>query len=135
MIIVMALAIVVSSCNKSDDDVSPSTVNSTFQNGKWKVANYNDSGNDETSHFTGYEFEFASGGSLTAVKSGNTVTGTWSTGSDDSQTKIYIAFGSVTPFDELNDDWKVVDKTSSIINLEDVSGGNGGTDYLRFEKL
>jgi hypothetical protein len=38
------------------------------------------------------------------------------------------------PFDELNDDWHIIEETSTKIRLQDVSGGSGGTDLLTFEK-
>ena len=34
----------------------------------------------------------------------------------------------------LNDDWHILEQTAKKIKLEDVSGGNGGTDYLTFEQ-
>ena len=120
-----------SSCKK-DDSTTPST--SGMIQGLWKVTSYIDSGNNETNHYTGYSFEFKSGGVVTATKSGSTISGTWSTGSDDSQSKLYLTF-STAPFIELNDDWHIMQQTSAIIKLEDVSGGNGGTDNLTFEKI
>lgn len=119
------------SCKK-DDSTTPST--SGMIQGTWKVTSYIDSGNNETNHYTGYSFEFKSGGVVTATKSGSTISGTWSTGSDDSQSKLYLTF-STAPFIELNDDWHILQQTSAIIKLEDVSGGNGGTDNLTFEKM
>jgi hypothetical protein len=131
----IALIISFSSCKKSDDSVSPSGLSSTVQSGNWKVTYYNDSGNDETYHFSGYQFTFASGGSVTAIKSGSSVSGSWSTGNDDSTSKMVLDFGAQVPFDELNDDWKILENSSLKIRLEDVSGGDGSTDYLTFEKV
>lgn len=122
-----------SSCKKDDSTSSPSSTNS-IQQGQWKITSYIDSGNNETSHYTGYAFVFASGGVVSATKQGSSVNGSWSSGTDDSQLKLYLTF-TATPFSELNDDWHIVQQTSSLIQLEDVSGGNGGTDYLTFEKL
>ena len=122
-----------SSCKMDDSTSSPSSTNS-IQQGQWKITSYIDSGNNETSHYTGYAFVFASGGVVSATKQGSSVNGSWSSGTDDSQLKLYLTF-TATPFSELNDDWHIVQQTSSLIQLEDVSGGNGGTDYLTFEKL
>ena len=36
--------------------------------------------------------------------------------------------------DELEDDWEVIEYSSTQIRLKDVSGGNGGTDYLYLSK-
>jgi hypothetical protein len=132
----IVLMVAVTSCKK-DDNSSPnsaSTLNLTIQQGNWKITNYNDNGNDETNHYAGYSFKFNSDGSITATNNGNTVSGTWSTGTDDSTVKLILSF-STTPFSELNDDWHVLEQSSTIIKLEDVSGGNGGTDYLTFERM
>lgn len=124
------------SCKKDDNSTSNtnSNLSSGIQQGTWKVTSYIDSGTNETSHYTGYAFQFNSNGAVVASKTGSTVNGTWSTGSDDSNVKLVLDFGATSPFDELNDDWHVTEQSSSIIKLEDVSGGGSGTDYLTFEK-
>lgn len=43
-------------------------------------------------------------------------------------------FTSPPDFEELTDDWDIISQTSSKIELIDISGGNGGTDYLTFQK-
>jgi len=37
-------------------------------------------------------------------------------------------------FEDLNDDWDFISQSATKVELIDVSGGNGGTDYLTFEK-
>ena len=123
------------SCKKEDNS-SPdasSVLNSNVQQGSWRVTYYNDSGTDETSHYTGYTFMFNSNGTITATNSGSSVNGTWSSGNDNRTLKLILNF-SAAPFNELNTDWHVIQQSSTIIKLEDVSGGGGGTDYLTFEK-
>jgi hypothetical protein len=48
---------------------------------------------------------------------------------------VILDFGTAMPFDEFNDDWDVVTYNNTRVELFDVSGGNGGTDYLTFQKL
>ncbi len=137
ILFILLILVSFSSCKKDDNSSSNNTatvLNSTITQGGWRVTSYIDSGNNETSHYTGYAFTFQSGGVVTATKSGSTVNGTWSSGNDDSTLKLVLNFGTIDPFRELNDDWHVVQQTSTMIKLEDVSGGNGGTDYLTFEK-
>ena len=43
-------------------------------------------------------------------------------------------FTTPAEFMDLSDDWDVINITDSKIELIDVSGGNGGTDYLTFER-
>lgn len=90
------------SCKKDDNSSSTNTnVPNIINQGTWRVTLYNDDGTDELYHFTGYSFTFSSG-NITATKSGNSVTGTYSTGIDDSKNKLYLDFGATVPFDELN---------------------------------
>ncbi len=47
---------------------------------------------------------------------------------------ILILHLFTTDFEELSDDWDIISHSSTKIELIDISGGNGGTDYLTFEK-
>lgn len=123
-----------SSACKKEDNSSASASPSIITQGQWRVTLYNDSGNDETNHFTGYAFTFNSAGTVFANKSGANVSGTWSTGTDDSQQKLYLTFTSNADFIEISNDWHILSQSSTKIQLEDVSGGGGGTDLLTFEK-
>ncbi|MEZ4988540.1 MAG: hypothetical protein R2795_26535 [Saprospiraceae bacterium] len=38
-------------------------------------------------------------------------------------------------FEELNEDWEIISQSDTRIELVHVSGGNGGTDYLTFERI
>lgn len=128
------LAILFSSCKKDDHSATPSsTVATTIQQGTWRITLYNDSGTDELYHFAGFNFTFSSS-SVSAVKGSTTITGTFHSHVDSNKTKFVLNFGSTVPFDELNDDWEVVERTDTRIRLQDVSGGGSGTDLVTFEK-
>ena len=143
----MALAIlmVLAPGCSSDDSMNPTDtsikqVEDRVKLGTWKVSNYNDSGKDETVDYTGYEFTFGDNGVLTATKGSTTINGTWSVtqdGSDDDSSNdidFNIAFSAPEEFAELTDDWDIVSTSSVRIELMDVSGGNGTTDRLIFER-
>ncbi|MBL7923148.1 MAG: hypothetical protein JNL88_03020 [Bacteroidia bacterium] len=102
--------------------------------GQWQVTHFSENGIDETTKFDGYVFRFSSNGTVTATRSATVVSGTWSTGNDDSQLKLVLNF-STGNFTEISDDWHILNQTTAKIRLEDVSGGNGGTDLLTFEKV
>ncbi|MBI5538450.1 MAG: hypothetical protein HY951_00185 [Bacteroidia bacterium] len=106
-----------------------------IQQGNWKVTLYHDSGTDETYYFNGYQFVFNSSGIIIASVNSNNTNGSWSSGNDDSTPKLILNFGVSSPLDKLNDDWHIIEQTSVTIRLQDVSGGNGTTDYLTFEKI
>ncbi|HRH64400.1 MAG TPA: hypothetical protein PLI68_13850 [Bacteroidia bacterium] len=121
------------SCTNNSTSIAPSTT-AFIEQGNWKISYFEDNSKDETAKFSGFVFHFSSSGAVSAVSGSTTVNGTWSSGNDDSQDKLYLNF-TTSPFDDLSDDWHVVEQSSSTIKLEDVSGGNGGTDYLTFQKL
>jgi hypothetical protein len=125
------------SCSSEDD--SPSPENSTVvadavRSGTWRITYFWDTDKEETNHYLGYSFTFAQNGDLIATNGSNTYNGSWNTGTDDSQVKLIINFSAPEDFVEISDDWHVLEQTASKIRLEDVSGGNGGTDLLTFEK-
>lgn len=124
------------SCKKEDNaaSISTSNVSSTILTGSWRITYYWDTDHEETSSFNGYNFIFNSNGSVSATKASSVINGTWSTRNDDSKVKLVIAFSSPANFIEISDDWHTIERTDVKIKLQDVSGGNGGTDYLTFEK-
>lgn len=135
---------VASMCSSDDDNPSsadPTPVINTANQGTWRITSFVDSGNDETNHFTGYNFTFGASNVLTAANGVNTYAGTWSVTSDDNNDDnpgndldFNIAFVSPADFAELTEDWHIVSYSATSISLIHVSGGNGGTDTLVFTK-
>ncbi len=132
-------------CSKDDAVVAPSVnpapVINTVNNGTWRITFYEDSGTEETTNFSGYNFTFGPSSVLTATNGSNTYTGTWSVTSDNSlddspSNDLDFNIGFTTPanFADLTDDWNITEITSTKVRLVHVSGGNGGTDYITFEK-
>jgi hypothetical protein len=130
--------LLVLSCTK--DNINIAEVKSNVQAGTWRITKFIDSGKDETNYFTGYNFTFNSSGVLNANNGTNNYNGTWSitdsNSNDDSPNDLdfNIYFNLTNKFLDLNDDWDFISQSSTKIELIDVSGGNGGTDYLTFEK-
>ena len=131
--ILIVLIFGLSSCQQVQT-VTPTTA-SRMQQRNWRITLFNDNNVDETSHFSGYAITFNSNGSVSAVKEGLTIYGIWSIGNDDdSQKQLVLNFGETVPFDELSDDWNILEETDTKIRLEDVSNGNGGTEFLTIER-
>jgi hypothetical protein len=137
---------VASTCSNDDDDNSnvsqdPAPVINAVNNGTWRVTLFNDSGNVETSNFANFNFTFGPNNVLSAVNGDTTYTGTWSVTSDSSNDDspsndldFNIGFAAPSNFEELTEDWNIISYTSTKIQLTHVSGGNGGTDFITFEK-
>jgi len=117
-----------------------SEIESNLQTGTWRITEFIDSGSNETNNFTGYDFTFNSNGNLNATDGTNNFDATWNIIQSDSNDgaledfELNINFNLTNDFQDLNDDWDFILQSSTIIQLEDISGGNGDTDSLIFEK-
>jgi len=103
--------------------------------GNWYVNLLNEDGNDETCNYVEYQFTFLINGTVTAVSPSTTKNGFWSVVNDSGNLDLIMNFelsGTDDPFEDLNDDWDLVNYSNLLIELMDVSGGGGGTDYLNF---
>lgn len=149
LLLLLNFSLISSTCS-SDNDEGPNNnaseiqqIKSDVESGTWRITSYIDSGQDETSDFNGYNFTFAPNGVLTADNGTSTESGTWSitdssssssSSDDDIDFNIFFNVPASSDFEDLNDDWDISTHTSSRIALIDISGGNGGTDTLIFEK-
>lgn len=124
------------SISDCDDDSNGGSNNTTltqiFTSGTWCISYFFDDV-DETNYFNGYNFTFNSNGSSLAIKNSNTISGTWNIYNDSGAEKIELSFDGLL-LDEIEEDWRIIEYTPTLIKLKHVSGGNGGTDYLTFTK-
>lgn len=100
--------------------------------GTWHVSYFFDN-IDETSNYNGYNFTFNSNGSVAAVKGTNNIGGTWSTSVNSGQDIFLLKFDD-SRLDELEDDWKITEYTTTKVRLKNESSSSGETDYLYFTK-
>jgi hypothetical protein len=145
-VLIFATVFLTYSCSSDDDgnstdNSSIATVVNTMNSGTWRITKYIDSANDETTDFSGYNFTFTQNNILMASNGTEEIMGSWLVSSgnsnDDNPSNdldFIISFAGPAKFMELSDDWDIQSRTSTKLELIDVSGGNGGTDYLTFEK-
>ncbi|MFD2823171.1 hypothetical protein ACFS5M_05785 [Lacinutrix iliipiscaria] len=154
-LLVLSFSLMSGMCSSDDHDddddgghsnaAEIAALENTMESGNWKITYFFDTDSDETSDYTSYIFSFETDGTLVASNVLNTYTGSWSItdssssddDDDDSSDDIDFNINFSTPADfvELSDDWDIILYSSTKIELIDVSGGGGGTDYLTFEKL
>ena len=142
LLISMTALFSLNSCTTDNPaNLTPTVVQNNVQAGAWRITSFIDSGKDETSHLTGYSFTFDSNGTITSTNSSVTYSGTWSitdnNSNDDSPNSdvdFNIFFNLTNNFEDLSEDWQIVSQSSTRIELIHVSGGNGGTDALTFER-
>lgn len=135
------------SCDKNDANdntgatIDVAKVKDALLAGEWRIDYYFDD-TDETSDYSGYILTFKSDGVLGATNGSTSLTGSWSISdsdkSDDStdgSLEFNIFFSSPDIFEELSDDWDFLKFSDNKIELKDISGNDGSTDFLTFEKI
>lgn len=123
-------------CHKSNDDNNGQGGANTPASGQWRIQYFFDK-QDKTSNYSTYTFEFGANGSLTANGNGQSYSGIWVSGYDDSANKFLIQWTSAVPsaLQELAEDWRIIQMDAQNMHFEHVSGGNGDTDILKFVKI
>lgn len=131
--LILILALFTSCSNNNDDDLV-FTAGQVATSGTWRVTLFTDSGNNETSDYTGYNFTFNTDGTLTVVKGAVTKTGTWSFVSSSSKFNIDLGpkLDANKPFGELTDDWKILSTSPTEIRLSD--DNSSSNEQLTFTK-
>ncbi len=139
----LLVCFLVTSCS-SDDDIdnlnnsAQNTIENNTQSGTWRITKFIDSGIDETTDFSGYNFTFNSSGSLNASNGTTNFDGTWDIssidGTDLNDLELNLGFNLMNDLDDLTDDWDFILQTSTKIELIDISGGGEPDDLLTFEK-
>lgn len=119
-------------CDDSPSGGGSTALSTILTDGSWYVSYFFDD-TDETTDYAGYVFTFNTNGTSLAVKNTTSLNGTWSNYMDSGDEKLDLSFDGLT-LDELEDDWEVVEFTTTQIRLKDVSGGDGSTDYLYLTK-
>ena len=119
-------------CNTNSGSVGNQNFASILTNGTWHVSYYFDD-SDETSNYKGYNFTFNSNGTVAVVKEKNTIAGNWSTFVNSGQDIFLLKFDD-SKLDELEDDWKITEFTTTNVRLKNKNSSDGATDYLYFTK-
>ena len=129
----------------SDQEITSADIDeirAIVSSGDWEITYYFDSDSEETDDYQGYSFTFNSDGVLAATDGNTALSGSWSitdsnSSNDDSGSSdidFNILFSSPAIFEELSDDWDIIKYSNSKFELRDISGGDGSTDLLTFEK-
>lgn len=105
---------------------------------QWYVNLMEEDLENETCDYVEFTFTYSLDGTVQAVSASRTVNGFWSVVNDSSGLELILNFnynGEDDPFEDLNDDWDVLFYDTDSVQLEEVSGGNGGTERLNFGRM
>jgi len=129
--LVFAVSALMSCSSQTGDNSNTSQVVTA---GNWRVSLFTDSGNNETSNYTGYSFTFSTNGTISAVSTGNSRMGTWSVST--SSNKFIVDLGvkndPANVLGELSDDWKILSSSATEIRLGDDNASSN--EFLTFSK-
>jgi len=106
-----------------------------LKEGLWIVANYNDNGEDYTGNYNDFVLDFKTEFVVTATKGDDIVNGTWTVVNDSGTLKLELDFGEVIPFDEFNEDWLVVDITTTRVEVNNLDDSGAEESNLVFERM
>lgn len=114
---------------------STDNTNQVVTSGSWRISLYTDSGNNETSNFSGYTFVFNSNGTLEAIKNNVTQNGTWSISSSSNKFNINLGPKDNTnkPLGDLTDNWKILSNSTTEIRLTDDNPASA--EFVTFSKI
>ena len=135
LLLLIVMAFTTPSCTRDNDDSGNNqTQIQNVSTGNWRVTLFTDSGNDETSDFTGYSFQFNTSGTVAATRSGVSQNGIWNINS--SSTKFNLDLGAKIdtnrPLGELTDDWQIISISNTEIKLTDDNPASN--EFLTFTK-
>lgn len=102
-------------------------------NNQWYVSYCYKGNNDETSDYNGYHFNFYANGTSKAIKNATQINGDWTKYQDGNKQKLDLSFSGDT-LEYMEEDWDIVEYTTTLIRLKNTSGGGTKIDYLYLTK-
>ncbi len=118
-----------------DDDIDDSIFIAALLNTPWQI-NYFFKETDQTDEFANFSFTFNANGTVQATDGVSVVEGTWDSYGDDGGLELVLDLGEDSPFNEIREDWEVIEFNEMSITLKDER--NESSDPSRtliFQKL
>ncbi|MEN9335125.1 MAG: hypothetical protein RLZZ500_112 [Bacteroidota bacterium] len=106
---------------------------SLLTNNQWYVSYCYNEHVDKTSYYTGYYFNFYANGTSKAIKNATQITGDWTKYQDGNKQKLDLSFSGNT-LEYMEEDWEIIEYTTTLIRLKHTSGGGSEIDYLYLTK-
>ncbi len=117
----------------NDDDADDTALIAVLLAGDWEITYFFD-GTDETGAFADFMFTFHEDGTASATDGVSLVNGTWKSYGDDGLLELEFDFGEETPFNDIQEDWELIEFNDTTIKLKNVSEADGKVTTLIFEK-
>jgi hypothetical protein len=109
-------------------------LNNILNEGTWIVANYTVNEENYTSTYNDFLIDFKEDFTVTATKDNDIVSGIWEVEYDSGELKLDLNFGETAPFNEFNEDWRVLDVRNDRVEVKYIDSDTGELTKLVFEK-
>ena len=120
------------SCKKAAENILQDAVISAMTDGQWAITSFTDNGNDSTSSFSGYRFQYYSNKTVDAIKNGTLVqTGSWD-GSATSMTTWANFPQATSPLNLINGTWHIDNNSWTFVVASQTNGSE--TKSMRLDK-
>jgi len=122
-------------CNDNNEDGDVMGIRDYLMDGTWRMAQFVSNGNDSTAGYDEFDYVFSSNNALSVEVNADPIAdGFWRIIRDsEGQLRCYLNFGEGNNFIVLTNDWRIVEVSSTRIELRKENTG-GAEDILVFEK-
>ncbi len=131
--IALLLFVSLASCKKTLEEKARDIVLDAMTSGKWEITKFTVDGNNITSDFAGYSFQYHKNETVDAIKDGSVQsTGSWS--GDAANMRISANFTNVSePLLLINGQWSITNNSWTFVEASQTIGSQVKT--LRLDKL
>lgn len=132
LFLILIAVLALSGCKKAIEDIAQDMVIKAMTDGQWVITSFTQNGNDITSDFSGYKFQYYENKTVDAIKNGILErTGTWN-GDAVTMTTSANFIGAPIPIALINGNWKITDNSWDFVEANQTNGTEVKT--LRLDK-
>lgn len=128
------LLVLFSGCKKAIEKVQEDLVIKAMVDGQWKISNFTQNGNDITSSFATYKFQYYKNKTVDAINNGTVEkTGTWDGNASTMTTSANFAGVVSPPLGLINGIWQINNSGWTYVEATQIVGTE--TKTMRLDKL
>lgn len=133
LITAFCFTLFLSGCKKTIEKIQENVIVSAMTDGQWGITSFVQDGNDITTDFASYKFQFYSNRTVDAIKNGTAEkTGTWD--GDATTMSISANFTNATePLSLINGNWHIDNNSWTFVLATQIMGST--TKTMRLDKL
>ena len=133
ILIIISVFFMLTGCKKLVEEIQQDLVIKAMTDGQWKITSFTQNGNNITSNFSSYKFQYYSNKTVDAINNGSVEkTGTWD-GNASTMTTSANFTGAIAPLSLINGSWQILNNGWTFVEANQIVGAE--TKTMRLEKL